>query len=67
MKTGLGIGGVFHFTCHDGQLPYGNIKWQETAHNVVTSAFCRSVLDIVFEGSVLCLKEVLQAPSFMWV
>jgi len=51
MKGQMRIGGVFDFICHDGKLPYGNIKWQEQAHNVVCNDFMTAALNILFEGS----------------
>jgi hypothetical protein len=50
MEGKLKIGGVFDFVCHDGNLPYGNIKWQEKAHNVVTSGFAQAALEILFNS-----------------
>lgn len=51
MDGRMKIGGVFDFVCHNGQLPYGNIKWQQSAHNVVANGFMTAALNILFEGS----------------
>lgn len=41
-------GGVFHFTCLDKE---GNIKWQDTAKNLVTKQGLQDMNDKYFKGS----------------
>lgn len=42
------VGGVFNFVCKDKN---GNIKWEDSSHNLVVNEGLNHVLDILFTGS----------------
>ena len=41
-------GGVFHFQCHDKN---GNLKWEDTCHNLVVNAGLQDMNEQYFNGS----------------
>ena len=41
-------GGVFHFKCFDAQ---GNLKWEESTHNLVVNVGLADMNDKYFSGS----------------
>ena len=47
LNTGIKVGGKFFVTCFDKD---GNIKWEDTAKNLVTNAGLQHILDVVFSG-----------------
>lgn len=47
LESGIRLGGVFEIVCRD---KFGNVKWKDTAKNLVTTAGLQHVLDTVFSG-----------------
>jgi len=47
-KEGAFGGGVFHFKCYDKD---GNLKWEDTAHNLVVNQGLKDMNDKYFSGS----------------
>ena len=47
-KERIGAGGVFHFKCFDKD---GNLKWEDTAHNLVVNEGLKDMNDKYFSGS----------------
>jgi hypothetical protein len=47
-KSGACGGGVFHFTCYDKD---GNVKWTDTAKNLVVNTGLQDMNDKYFKGS----------------
>ena len=47
LMDSLGFGGRFNVECYDEN---GNLKWQEDAKNLVTTAGLNLFLDILFDG-----------------
>lgn len=45
LKQGVKLGGVFHVKCFD---KHGNLKWEDTAPNLVTNVGLEFILDILF-------------------
>lgn len=48
MKDGFKVGGVFEVRCYG---PDGNLKWGDTAKNLVTNEGLDHILDVVLHGS----------------
>jgi len=48
MKEDFKVGGLFEVDCYDKN---GNLKWQDTAKNLVTNVGLDHILDVVFHGS----------------
>jgi len=48
MKSGAKIGGVFTVRCW---RPNGSLRWEESAHNLVTNEGLDHLLDVLFHGS----------------
>ncbi|MCE5334107.1 MAG: hypothetical protein LLG06_05915 [Desulfobacteraceae bacterium] len=44
---GLKVGGIFSVECFDAE---GNLKWRDTAENLVVNAGLNHLLDVVFHG-----------------
>lgn len=53
-REGVKLGGTFNIKCFD---PSGNLKWEETAHNIVTNAGLNHILDVVLHA---------QAQTTVW-
>lgn len=47
-KDGAAAGGVFHFQCHDKN---GNLKWEDSCHNLVVNAGLQDMNNKYFKGS----------------
>ena len=48
MGERIGAGGVFHFKCYDKD---GNLKWEDTAHNLVVNQGLQDMNTEYFKGS----------------
>ena len=61
------LGGVFHFKCYDKD---GNLKWEDSTHNLVVNAGLKHLNDTFFSGSsytatwYLGLVNASPAPSY---
>ena len=44
----IGLGGVFHFKCYDKD---GNLKWEESTHNLVVNEGLKDLNDKYFSGA----------------
>jgi len=45
VKSGARFGGIFRIKCYD---KHGNLKWEDTAKNLVTTVGLQHILDILF-------------------
>jgi hypothetical protein len=63
----VGVGGIFHIQCHDKD---GNLKWEESTHNLVVNEGLKDLNDKYFSGSAytatwyLGLVNASPAPSY---
>jgi hypothetical protein len=63
----VGLGGVFHFKCYDKD---GNLKWEDSTHNLVVNQGLKDLNDKYFSGSgytaawYLGLVNASPAPSY---
>lgn len=48
MNSGVRLGGIFEFECHDRD---GNFKWDDRAHNLVVNEGLQHMLDVTFAGA----------------
>jgi len=50
MEAGAGayLGGTFQFRCYD---PWGNLKWEDTAHNLTVNVGLDHILGVTFKGN----------------
>ena len=48
LRSRAGAGGVFHFKCYDKD---GNLKWEESNHNLVVNVGLKDMNDKYFSGS----------------
>ena len=67
LESRAGLGGVFHIKCHDKD---GNLKWEESNHNLVVNEGLKDLNDKYFSGSsytatwYLGLVNASPAPSY---
>jgi hypothetical protein len=48
LESRSGVGGVFHFKCYDKD---GNLKWEDSTHNLVVNEGLKDLNDKYFSGS----------------
>jgi len=48
LEARTGLGGVFHFKCYDKD---GNLKWEDSTHNLVVNEGLKDLNDKYFSGS----------------
>ena len=67
LDSSIGLGGVFHIVCHDKD---GNLKWDESVHNLVVNQGLKDLNDKYLSGSAytatwyLGLVNASPAPTY---